>query len=217
MKKKSEFFIFFPLLFLFVSLFSCSQSTPDLYNTRSSVIFSYDSFDSLPQVKLSVFAQTRNDSRYIQKIFLKCLDNDFTWETNDIVLFIDYNKNHYAGYESFVMPSNKKFPVGEYKVTYKNGLDDSQDSIFFIDYNTEFYDLTAEQIKNNFDNNTKKKICIFDKNESVIFYGERSEDLSTPRKIWNKYRDAFSYKEIYTISNGNIMFIMPLEILKPGE
>lgn len=217
---KTKFIIFTSFIFLLTSLnfTSCSQNLPEINNLKTSLVFSYDTLDSLPQVKLSVFSNIKNEARYIQKIQVDCIENEFVWICEPVEIFMDSKENHYAGYTNIVLPKNMRFPLGKYKASFINGLEDKAERYFSIDYNQELYNKNAKALLTYIEDiEVTNKICIFDKDNTVIYYGEKTEEYSDSRKIWNKDNKSAFYKDIYTISNGNVMFIMPLEIIKPGE
>ncbi len=60
-----------------------------------------------------------------------------------------------------------------------------------------------------------EKIAIYDKEHILIYFGDRTEEFTTTRDIWNKYRDASTYQIIWYTRNANVICITPEKPVSP--
>jgi hypothetical protein len=51
----------------------------------------------------------------------------------------------------------------------------------------------------------------------MLYYGERTDKLDDTRKIWNKYRNAASFNEVWKLPNNSVICVMPLELVVPSN
>ena len=185
-----NFIKYFSIFFLVqvILLSSCTQSVPEYKNATATIIFDYSSTDSLPAARLSVFVESLSDVRRYETINVKAMENNYIWDVSEIIKFKAADKM-YAGNTNIVMPSNEQFPVGEYSICYVNANLEKMESKILVNYDSAFYDKKASEVpefmKSKFG---KKNISIYDKDNKLLYYGERTDQLGDTRKIWNKTR-----------------------------
>lgn len=203
------------LVFSFGFFSSCNQVVPDIKYGTLSIVFEYKNENELPTSRLSVFVESVSDVRRYEKISVKALQNNFIWDTSSITKIKNSDKM-YAGNTNLVVPNGEIIPNGEYKLTYYNADMESFEAKAYLNYDTEIYNKTVSEISDYMrKKGGKKNIIIYDKNEKVIFYGLRNEDLDDNRKIWNKYRNAYSYREVWKSQNNSVICILPVEYVVP--
>ena len=216
---KNNFFNRISFLFLLILIFpfSCSQNLPEARFALPSLIFEYEKTDSLPTARLSIFVESTSDVRRYQRITLKSVKNDYVWDTYDIVKFKSAEKM-YAGYTNFVMPGEELIPSGEYQVTYENADGEKIDIKTFLNYDSSFYTKKADEIPEFMASKRAiNSIIIFNAEKSVLYFGEKKDELSNSRKIWNKYRDAAFYQEVYALADNSVMCVMPVMDVLPDN
>ncbi|MCR4735645.1 MAG: hypothetical protein K5829_11635 [Treponema sp.] len=211
-------FSFLKILFFsfpFISFFSCSQNLPEAKYAIPTVIFDYESDDALPTGRLSIFIESVSDVRRYNTISIHSINKNYIWDTNDIVSLKLSNKM-YAGYSNFVVPNGEEIPSGLYEITYINADDEKVDLKASLNYDSAFYTKTSSQIEEYM--KTKRatlSIIIFNSDKKVLFFGEKKEDLNTSRKIWNKYREAAFYQDVWTLSDNSVMCVLPVKEVIP--
>lgn len=198
--------IFSSLIFLF---FSCSQVAPELTQANYSVIFEYDEEFETPASRLSIFVESNTDVRRYDRIKITSLDTGYIWDFTEISK-MKYEDAEWAGNTNLVVPENEVIPCGNYEVTYYNS-DEKETTIYVtVSYDTDFYDVSYEEVpeviskKNGF-----CKIAIYNEDKAMLYFGNKIAEYSTPRGIWNNFRDAAYYQDIYYTPGNFEICIMP--------
>lgn len=198
-----------------IFMFSCSQNLPEAKYALPTVIFEYNTEDSLPKPRLSIFVESVSDVRRYSSISIKSIENNYVWDTDDIVKFRTGDRT-YAGYANFVVPDGEEIPSGVYEITYINADDEKIDLRALVTYDSTFYQTKASEIPEYMKSKRGvSSIIIFNKNKEVMYFGEKREDLSNARKIWNKYKDAAFYQDVWSLSDNSVMCVMPLKEVVP--
>lgn len=210
MCKKSKLILIFSLL-ITILLLSCSQNVPELVSGNYSVIFEYPEEEFYPNSRLSIFVEAQSDVRRFEKIQIKSLETDYIWYVDDIAK-VELNDQQWAGTTNLVVPEDEIIPSGTYEITFYNADEKSEKIYITIDYDTSLYDVETEKVsevikKQNGINN----IAIYDDTDVLIYYGERTQDLLTKRGIWNLFRNASYFQDIWCTNGNYIMCIMPIE------
>ena len=210
-------FIFLLILVLTTVICACSNNVPELGNARLSVVFDYDSNDSLPQARLSVFVEAVSNPRRFDTITVSSNQNEYVWEASDLILAADESKN-YCGVTNFVMPANQKIPSGEYTILFRQSDDEEKEIKRILSYDKSLYETKGEdvpQVMKKF--YSTRMLTIYDASKKIIYYGPRSAELSDARGIWNNYRDASEFQESWVNQSGTIICNLPMEKVVPGN
>ena len=86
---------------------SCTQVVPEVKYSSLSVVFDYKDEKTLPSARLCVFVETVSDARRYESINVKCVQNGFTWDVNDVFKIKSYDRM-YAGNTSLLVPEGEK-------------------------------------------------------------------------------------------------------------
>ena len=196
---------------------SCSQNTPELTTTDYSVIFDYETEDTPPAARLSIFAASASDVRRYERIIIKSLDTGLYWEADNIAR-LESENIQWAGCSNLLAPENEKLPTGKYEITYINA-DEKECSVKLeVNYDIELYDVLLTELAAYMKSKRGiEKIAIFDKEHIMIYFGERNENLRTTRDIWNFYRQAHTYQVIWYSQDGKVICIEPEKPVVPEE
>lgn len=217
MHSRPKSYSFISLLFAaFFGIFiSCSQNTPEITNTDYTVIFDYSDEDAAPSARLSLFAASESDVRRYQRVRVVSLETGYCWDTQIISMLEDEN-TQWAGCSNLVAPEDEKIPVGIYEVTYFNA--DEKECTVTIDvrYDIGFYDILLPALPDFMtENKGIEKIAIYDKEHILLYFGDRTEEFTTTRKIWNRYRNAATYQIIWYTNDGSVICITPEKTVSP--
>ena len=196
---------------------SCTQVVPEVKYSNLSVVFEYKNENALPTARLCVFVESISDARRFENINIKAVENGFTWDVSDVVKIKSYDRM-YAGNTTLIVPDGEKIPTGEYNITFYNADAEKVESKTVLTYDSEFYDSKSGDIPEMMrKRGGKKNIAIYDKEGKLIYYGERTDKLDDTRKIWNKYRNAGSFNEVWKLPNNSVICVMPLEQVVPSN
>ena len=207
----------FAVLFMLSALFcSCVQNVPEVKSAYATIIFDYSENSSLPKARLSVIAESESDVRRYSQMNLYS-ENGYVWTAQDLLCFSSEGKM-YVAFTNFVVPEGEQLPLGNYSILLETADGEEIEYELKLDYDTAFYNLSAEKIPPYFsEQRGGKTIVIYDKNNSVIYYGERKSELESVRKIWNKYSNAAMFQEVWKASDGSAMCLMPFTEVTPGQ
>ena len=197
------------------ALISCSQNTPELSTTDYSVIFDYAGNDELPAARLSIFAASGSDVRRYERLRIKSIDTGLCWETDSISL-LENDDVQWAGCTNLVAPEDEKLPVGRYEITYINADEKECTVSLDVRYDVDFYDVVLSGLADYMaEKRGIEKIAIYDKEHILIYFGDRTQELQSARGIWNVYRDAGTYQEIWYSRDGTVTCIGPEKKVSP--
>jgi len=196
---------------------SCTQVVPEVKYSSLSVVFDYKDEKTLPSARLCVFVETVSDARRYESINVKSAQNGFTWDVNDVFKIKSYDRM-YAGNTSLLVPEGEKIPTGLYDVVFYNADLEKVETQTNLNYDSEFYECKSGDIPEMMrKRGGRKNIAIYDKEGKMLYYGERTDKLDDTRKIWNKYRNAASFNEVWKLPNNSVICIMPLELVVPSN
>ena len=196
---------------------SCTQIVPEVKYSTLSVVFEYKNEKAAPDARLCVYVETVSDARRYENINVKAAQNGFVWDVTDVFKVKSYDRM-YAGNTTLVVPEGEKIPTGQYDIVFYNADLEKVETKAFLNYDAEFYNKKSGDIPEMMrKRGGKKNIAIYDKEGKMLYYGERTDKLDDTRKIWNKYRNAESFNEIWKLPNNSVICIMPLELVVPSN
>lgn len=198
----------FSLCALCLWLSSCSDSEPEISSVKSYVIFDYASENALPEVRLAVFSEISEDVRRAEVVSVKCLTNNYEWNCTEPVLFSD-TKKQWAGYTKLLVPKGALIPQGAYSFVYYDAGEKSASIPFFVNYDEDAVKLKASQILEHLGEDKKPLIEVYSAKGSVLYYGMLKNGWADDKKIFSSDRTYESFRRIYTVSSGNVMYVMP--------
>lgn len=196
---------------------SCSQNTPEIYNTDYSVIFDYTVEDKAPEARLSVFSSSGSDVRRYQRIKITSLDTGYCWDT-EVITRLQEDDTQWVGCTNLVAPENEKLPSGFYELTFCNADEKEYTLRLDVKYDTDFYDVLLPALPQIMaEKRGIEKLAVYDKDHILIYFGDRTKDFNTTRDIWNQYREAETYQIIWYSRNGRVICITPEKPVTPEE
>lgn len=205
------------ILSLFVIFESCTQVTPELRNSNYSVVFEYDAAQEFPDARLSIFVESDSDVRRFERIIVKSLETGYVWDFDDIKK-IEIDGIKYAGATNLIAPENEVIPTGAYIITCVNADEKQAELKITVSYDEALYELKENEIEDFIaKKNGNKKVAIYDKDNSIIYYGPRTENLQTTRDIWNYYRNAEYYQDILSTSSNTVICISSAHKVAPEK
>jgi len=204
------------LLLIIFGFTSCTQELPEIRYANLTVIFEYNKLDALPSSRLSVFVESISDVRRYESINVKNKENGFIWEVSELIRIRNAEKM-YAGNTNLMPPSDEIIPTGNYEIVYSNADNEKTETNYKLEYDTLFYETPGSQIPDLMKTKRAKKyISIYDKNDKLLFYGERNEQLSDNRKIWNRYSSAAYFHDVWILPDKSVICLMPKELVTPS-
>lgn len=204
---KTRFSLLLIVVFLFCFI-SCSQNVPDITYTNYSVIFTYQDNESTPEARLSVFLQNNSDVRRCERIKISSHNPQYVWETSNIKK-ISAGDYQWAGNVNFVVPKGEKIPDGMYEITYINADHEKCTTSLNLFYDKNIYDYTVPELLEKLNNKSNINLAIFDENNVLLYFGEKTEDLLTKGDIFNTYPEASFYQDILLSYDKTVICILP--------
>ena len=196
---------------------SCSNNVPEIGNAKLAVVFDYESDDSLPKARLSIFVEATSNPRRFDSITVTNNQSEYVWESTDLVLATNNEKN-FCGVTNFVMPENEEIPSGTYTVIFHQSDDEKKEIRRTLTYDKTLYETKAvdvpEVMKRAY---SAKLLTVYDENKKILYYGTRTSELSDARGIWNNYRDAYEFQESWINVNGTVICNLPIQKVTPGN
>ena len=195
-------------LFTLFSLIGCSQNLPEIYQTQYSVVFTYKDEISHPTARLSIFVETGSDPRRCERMEIKSYSSDYIWNTKQISKIGTVDRK-WAGNVNFIVPENERIPSGKYGVKYVSADENENITHITVVYDEAFYDSLASDVPNLMMFKGVENIAIFDENRTLLYLGEKTEELSTKGDIFNTYNDAVYYQDVWFSNDDSVICILP--------
>ena len=197
-------------LFIFYLLFSsCTQNTPKLESTRKAVIFEYETFESLPDVRFSFFIESDKNIRRVEKIILTNIQTGYVWQLDDLVLYESVDR-YYCGNTNIQSAYGEKIPNGFYSANYIQYDGQEKKISVSLNYDENLYSKNANEVLQLYkDSISSTKIAIYDKSGVLIHYGEKDSKFDTVRDVWNEYNDAQYFYEVIFLKKNDVILILP--------
>lgn len=207
---KYLFFSFIFFIILSLGFISCAQNVPEINGVNSSIVFSYSDNDSLPEARLSMFIQNRNDVRRCSRINVKAIESDYEWNTTDIKK-IGYSDYKWAGNMTFAVPEGEVIPTGRYEISYFNA-DLNEDKVSInVYYDKNIYNMKADELDSYMESRGEKKIAIYDSDFVLLYFGSKSDEFSTKESILKLYTNCMYIQDVWLTNEKNVICILPMD------
>lgn len=217
---KHFYIIFFLILFAFFLCFvSCSDSEPKIDNVASLVVFNYETAESFPKTRLSVFAETSSDAHRVEKIKIFNKNSTYEWTATEPVLIADKDRQ-WAGYTNFVVPSvsmaktdggfeSQNIPTGYYEFTYTDAQENETVSTFSIYYPEKLLSSKASEVYDILEKSYTEQIAIFDKNDIMLYFGMRQDAWNNDENIFSAFGNSAYYRVCLISRNSSAICLLP--------
>ena len=204
-------------VFFVSSISSCSNNAPQLREASLTIIFDYDTEESVPSARLGVFVESVSNPRRFGTITVSAKGSDFIWESNNLVM-AENEEQKFLGTVNLVMPQNKQFPVGEYDIEFIQYDEEKSEIKQVLTYDKGFYDSTTKDVPQLMRKLMGSKMLkVFDENNKILYYGVRTPELADARGIWNVYPNAKEFQETWVSASGNVICNLPVVPVTPGN
>jgi len=183
------------LLILIFSLFSCSDTAPEIMSLYPQVVYDVEE----EELYLSTYASFISDPMRIDSMEISHVESHLLWYCDSLERILSTDKkSKYVGYSAFV-PAENGFPAGKYEVTFYDGVKRTTKSTFTLKKIT---------IKKDYEQISRKKeyIAIFDENNSILSV-EKDENKITEDKIASTFQDAIYYRKIIQSVDDNVLYL----------
>lgn len=210
---------FYLVLTVIISILfiSCTNNVPQINNASVAIIWDYETYNSLPQARLGVFVEASSNPARFEKIQVFADGTDIFWET-DKLISAENNGISWCGYTNFTMPKGSDFPVGNYTIKFIQADEKELEMKASLTYEKSLYNKKASEIPVYMNGILGSKyFTVYDENKKVLYYGQRTNDYSDSRAIWNHYKDAVEFQESWISSSGTIICNMPVEKVTPDN
>lgn len=204
--KKILVYFLFCLLFSFI--FSCADTDPEIVNVQGYLIFDYQSQDEKPLVKLAAFVETSSDVHRVESINLKCLENNYSWQCSDPLIFANENCQ-WAGYTDFYLPVDENFKNGSYLLEYADAQEKTVSSSFSLSYPEENLKKQLKEITDDIKSSSIEEICVYDSAGTVLFYGLRRPSWKEDANIFSSIKNSSYFRISYVSNNDATIYILP--------
>lgn len=197
-----KFFLVFGIFFLF----GCSNSTPNVSNCSSTVIFSYSDDESLPDVKFSAFVGSISDVRRVDYLTFKNRSSNFEWIVDNPYIFADSNNSWACGL-NLKHNKNQKIPLGIYDVVFQDAQGNKADDILNVFYPEELYNKNFKNAVEILEKQTLKKIAIYDKDNNLLYYGFYKNNWNDDKSIFGNIEHSFKYRICYQATDNSYLVL----------
>lgn len=197
------------LIFMLAVLFlSCSESDPDVISSTGYVILDYKDENSDADIRLAAFAETKSDSHRVERLEIRCAENNYRWICMDPLIFSNETKQ-WAGYTEFCMPLNENFKPGFYEIDYIDAQEKSVTSHFTISYDSSAFKLKSSEITEGIKINCRLYMAVYNETGTLIYYGVRKNSWKTDAMVFASVRNAATFREYYVSNKDAFVYVMP--------
>ena len=204
--KKNIVFSLLVALLLFVS---CSTDTDiKVSGVDSFIVFDYESEDSLPLVRLSVFAETSSDVHRVERIKILSRETSYEWTVDEPVI-IESESRQWAGTCDFVCPEEIEFPSGFYTLTYTDASDNEIETAFSISYPDDLMGKNAKEAAEFLHDDAQENIALYDENDILIYYGIYKDSWQDDSRLFAENNECVYYRRCVSLGAFSAFCLMP--------
>lgn len=204
-----NFYLFNILLFLcFIFIVGCSDSVPDVVSSKSSVIFTYDNYESKPNVRLATFVEVSSDPRRVETISISSIKDNMKWLCEEPVVFSESNKKM-VGYTNFVTPNDVKIPSGSYKIVYTDAQGRFIESFTYVSYPEDLMEVNATKAEEFLGIRKKEYIAIYNSNDEVVYFGDRKKHWSDDSMVFVGNKDYVKFRRCINMIDDSVICLLP--------
>lgn len=206
----SVFAAFYPL----IALVSCADDAAVARGAEAVTVFTYNSEDSTPQVRLVVFSEVASDVRRAKSIELTSIDSQYDWTLAKPLIMSGESgggEKMWAGGVSFVMPSGESFSSGVYEVKYTDANGNEAVSEVIVDGGEDIYALNAVEVDKG-EADAVKNVAVYDEKGTLLYYGEEKEDWKGrggEEALCKDVKGAVKWRRCIVIREGGVVCILP--------
>lgn len=199
---------------MFFLFFSCAESSPKVSKVEPSIVFDFSEKTENPTMYLTVFVKTESNNRRVQNLKIKALEDSFKteWFVSNPEIF-SMNGEMYVFSKNLKPISDKKIPTGKYQVIYKDASDEEVVSEFIVSYDEKILNLKENELKALL-SNYQENIALYNEEKKMIYEGAIFTNWQSNDDIIKDYDKAAFKRKTYFSKNEEIVFLLPLEILK---
>ena len=189
---------------------SCANTTPELLSSNATVIFDYRDDASVPQMRLSVFAETGSDVRRAEQIRIASQTSGYEW-TEEEPQLIGSGNRQWAGYTNFAVPESQQFPQGQYDLFYTDAEEHTVQTSFSVAYPEKLTGSKSSDARSILGASAKEMLAVYMSDGTLIYYNTRKPEWKNDDSIWNDMKLASSIRICWTSSDGSVVCFMPAE------
>lgn len=214
-------FTSFIALLASLPLAACADSAPRVSGAEAVTVFSYDSAEAMPNVRLAVFACVDSDVRRVDSIQLLPPDGEYDWTLREPLTIMgrkDDKNGMWAGGTSFVMPNGETFPSGVYRVKYTDAGGEEVVCFVTVEGGEEMASLDAQAVGKMDKDNAQEKVAVYDQSGVLLYYGEKKNEWKAQgaaAELWQDIEGAAEMRECVVLKGGAIICLLPPQYKMP--
>lgn len=193
---------------------SCANDDPESTLVEHKIIYDFKDEESSPEVRLSVFVALESKIQMGSSMKLVNEESGLEWNCSSTNLDkIELKDMKWVGSTKFVPVKNEMFPSGSYRVVYEDLAERECESSFELKYSENIAELKSTDIPTAIKSSISKKIAVYSNEDVLLYFGEEPANWTSSDAIIMDYKNAFSTRVCYTLSNNTVYCFMPLVIL----
>lgn len=190
---------FFSILFSVLVFASCTEDSIAIVSSDAKIVFDFED-EGNPVQRLSVFVKPSSNVRRIESIDVKFSDGKemYSWKIENPILF-QSGKESWAGYPHLEASANlKKFPKGSYDFECVDAAGNSEQGIFFVDYDEN---LLGEFSSENFSGEKWSEQVALYSGIGELLVLSKNEKKYGDEKFFQDIKDSNFLRHIYQARN----------------
>ena len=190
---------FFSILFSVLVFASCTEDSIAIVSSDAKIVFDFED-EGNPVQRLSVFVKPSSNVRRIESIDVKFSDGKemYSWKIENPILF-QSGKESWAGYPHLETSANlKKFPKGGYDFECVDAAGNSEQGIFFVDYDEN---LLGEFSSENFSGEKWSEQVALYSGIGELLVLSKNEKKYGDEKFFQDIKDSNFLRHIYQARN----------------
>ena len=190
---------FFSILFSVLVFASCTEDSIAIVSSDAKIVFDFED-EGNPVQRLSVFVKPSSNVRRIESIDVKFSDGKemYSWKIENPILF-QSGKESWAGYPHLEASANlKKFPKGNYDFECVDAAGNSEQGIFFVDYDEN---LLGEFSSENFSGEKWSEQVALYSGIGELLVLSKNEKKYGDEKFFQDIKDSNFLRHIYQARN----------------
>jgi hypothetical protein len=206
MKKAIAFSSIFPLLLLIAS---CADSVPAIADAKLMTVFEFSAEGAHPSMFLFEMVYPTSNIDFADSLRLTHPASGFVWKSINPLELRDNNVVWICSPRLAPYNNEDGFAEGQYLAAYTDTSGRVSERAVQLAFPEGLKTATAQTAAALLPENAVTKIAVYDEDDNLLYYGERSDDMTANDEIHSRYPTAFSYRECISTSGNAVTVLLP--------
>jgi hypothetical protein len=198
-----------PILLLVLLTFSCADSVPALSDAKILSVFEFSAENAEPSMFVYLLVQPTSNIDFADTLMFTHTESGFVWNIANPLVMTSNNAVWVTGPRLAPYGTSAFFTEGSYRASYTDTSGRTSERTVSLSIPEGFKTATARTAAALLPENAITRIAVYDDEDNMLYYSERSDDMATNDAIKACYSSAFSYRECISAPDNAVIVLLP--------